>query len=61
MNSVLKGFPECLQADMCLHLNQFQANADVEASDADALIVSLLVSTVLIKRFVCIDSTLSKI
>lgn len=22
MNSVLKGFPECLQADICLHLNR---------------------------------------
>jgi hypothetical protein len=21
MNMVLKGFPECLQADICLHLN----------------------------------------
>ncbi|CAL8147877.1 unnamed protein product [Orchesella dallaii] len=27
MNSVLKGFPECLQADICLHLNRNLLNA----------------------------------
>ncbi|XP_035706356.1 potassium voltage-gated channel subfamily H member 6 isoform X3 [Folsomia candida] len=34
MNSVLKGFPECLQADICLHLNRNLLNSCPAFKDA---------------------------
>jgi len=34
MSSLLKGFPECLQADICLHLNRKLLTTCAAFSDA---------------------------